>query len=159
MSNLFSDLKSILHLILVSKNVLLRKVFIFLDLLSLTFVSQVYINVRDWKSFQTPILKLLELFGRWKFDRLCILSYFLISEDILAVLPPLKRKDRKKSMQKRASMEVCFGLRRFATHFCDLFYFTVQPRTCKKYCFSNGFSMFLLFASTARTPTIQSKFY
>ena len=89
MSNLFSDLKSILHLILVSKNVLLRKVFIFLDLLSLTFVSQVYINVRDWKSFQTPILKLLELFGRWKFDRLCILSYFLISEDILAVLPPL----------------------------------------------------------------------
>ena len=95
MSNLFSDLKSILHLILVSKNVLLRKVFIFLDLLSLTFVSQVYINVRDWKSFQTPILKLLELFGRWKFDRLCILSYFLISEDILAVLPPLKRGCKK----------------------------------------------------------------
>ena len=59
MSNLFSDLKSILHLILVSKNVLLRKVFIFLDLLSLTFVSQVYINVRDLKSFQTLILKLL----------------------------------------------------------------------------------------------------
>ena len=93
MSNLFSDLKSILHLILVSKNVLLRKVFIFLDLLSLTFVSQVYINVRDWKSFQTPILKLLELFGRWKFDRLCILSYYLISEDILAVLPPLSVKN------------------------------------------------------------------
>ena len=89
MPNLFSNLKSILHLILVSKNVLLRKVFIFFNLLSLTFVSQVYINLRDWKSFQTPILKLLELFGRWKFDRLCILSYFLISEDILAVLPPL----------------------------------------------------------------------
>ena len=90
MPNLFSNLKSILHLILVSKNVLLRKVFIFFNLLSLTFVSQVYINIRDWKSFQTPILKLLELFGRWKFDRLCILSYYLISEDILAVLPPLR---------------------------------------------------------------------
>ena len=64
----------------------------------------------------------------------------------------------KKSMQKRSSIKVCFVLR-FVTHFFNIFYFTVQPRTCKKYCFSNGFSMFLLFATNARTPTIQSKFH